>query len=1223
MNKSRINDLLSRRILVLDGATGTMIQRFKLQEADFRGSVFANHTLSLKGNNDLLVLTRPDVIESIHRDYLKAGADIIETNTFNATAISQSEYGTQGWVDKINFEGAKLARKVADEFTRLNPDKPRLVAGSMGPTNRTASMSPDVNRPGYRAVSFDDLAMAYGQQAKALVEGGVDILLVETIFDTLNAKAALFAIAQVLESLQKDVPVMVSATIADTSGRLLAGQTLEAFLASVSHFPLLSVGLNCAFGAEQLLPYVEELSQKTRFRVSVHPNAGLPNQLGEYDQPAGQMAAVVEQMLQLGLVNIVGGCCGTTPLHIEKIAALAPKYSPRVFPNIASNTKLSGLELLEIRPDTNFVNIGERTNVAGSKKFARLIAEVKYADALFVAREQVEGGAQAIDICMDDALIDAPRAMTEFINLIAAEPDIAKVPVMIDSSRFEAIEAGLKCTQGKSIVNSISLKEGEAEFLRRAKLIKRYGAAVVVMLFDENGQAVTTEHRIKVAERSYRILTDIVGYQSEDIIFDPNILAIGTGMIEHSTQAVSFIETCRWIKQNLPNTKVSGGVSNLSFSFRGNNVIREAIHSVFLYHAINAGMDMGIVNPSMLQVYTAIEPNLLTLTEDLVLNRRRDATERLLTFAQNLSPEKTEVHAVQEWRNAPVTKRLQHALVKGITEYIEDDTLEAYNTLGSAIHVIEGPLMDGMGEVGDLFGSGRMFLPQVVKSARVMKSAVKVLEPYLYGTAELEENQAKKGTIVMVTVKGDVHDIGKNIVGVVLACNGYKIVDLGVMVPAEKIIEEVIAQKADILGLSGLITPSLDEMAHVVRELERHNIQIPVLIGGATTSELHTALRIDTDYSGSVVHVKDASKASGVASNLLNQEKKGGYIKHIKEKYSKLRSDYTGRRPALVSLEAARKNSFDFPWESYIPPKPAKTGVIDFSNFPLDEIREYIDWTFFFFSWDISGKYPDIFNDPVKGAEVKRLYGEANEMLDEIIKGKLLKASGVVGIFPAASNGDDIEIYADETRDKTLAVIPQLRNQEKKDDGSPNLCLADYVSPGDSKHPDWFGCFAVTAGIGADELAAEYRSAGDDFKSIMVKILADRLAEAFAELLHLKARKEIWGYNPNEDLPLQQLLAERYVGIRPAPGYPACPDHRGKQFIFNLLDATRVTGMTLTENLAMSPGASVAGYLFSHPESRYFNVGRIDRDQVADYAKRLGISTDDVEKFIPTYLAYK
>lgn len=1222
MKNNILTDQLSQRILVLDGATGTMIQRFKLQDEDFRGSLFANHPLNLKGNNDLLVLTRPDVIESIHRDYLNAGADIIETNTFNATVISQADYGMQDWVEKINYKGARIARKVADEFTALNPSKPRFVAGSMGPTNRTASMSPDVNRPGFRAVSFFDLVSAYSQQARALIEGGVDILLVETIFDTLNAKAALFAISNVLDELQKDVPVMVSATVADLSGRLLAGQTLEAFLASVSHYPLLSVGLNCAFGAEQLMPYIEELSAKSKFRISVHPNAGLPNQLGEYDQSAEQMAVVVEKILKSNLVNIVGGCCGTTPLHIEKIAGLVDRYSPRKVPAISKYTRFSGLELLELRPDTNFVNIGERTNVAGSKKFAKLIADGKYTEAISVAREQVDGGAQAIDICMDDALINAPQAMTEFVNMIASEPDIAKVPVMIDSSRFEAIEAGLQCTQGKSIVNSISLKEGEAEFVRRAKLIKQYGAAVVVMLFDENGQASTTEHRIAVAERCFTILTQIVGYEPEDIIFDPNILAIGTGMAEHASQAVSFIETCQWIKQNLPGAKVSGGVSNLSFSFRGNNIIREAIHSVFLYHAIKAGMDMGIVNPSLLQVYSEIEPDLLKLTEDLVLNRRRDATERLLAFAQNLSQDKVAEHKVQEWRNEPVAKRLQHSLVKGITEFIVDDTNEAYHSLGSAINVIEGPLMDGMAEVGSLFGSGKMFLPQVVKSARVMKASVAVLEPYLNSSTELQENQAQKGTILLATVKGDVHDIGKNIVGVVLACNGYRIIDLGVMVPTEKIIEEVIRNKADILGLSGLITPSLDEMAHVVKELERNNISIPVLIGGATTSELHTALRIDTSYSGVVVHVKDASQASGVVANLLSDEKRPAYINQVKENYAKLRENYSARNVSLVSLDEARQNSLKFDWNSYNPAVPRQTGIIRFDDYSLAEIRKYIDWTFYFFAWDINGKYPEIFNDPLKGAEAKRLHAEANALLDEIVNGKLLKASGVVGIFPAFASSDDILIYSDELRKNISSKFPQLRNQEKKDDGVPNLCLSDFVAPVGANN-DWVGCFAVTVGHGADELAEKYRSAGDDFKSIMVKIIADRLAEAFAELLHQKIRNEIWAYSPSEDLSLQQILSERYRGIRPAPGYPACPDHRGKQFIFDLLNVNQNTGMTLTENLAMHPGASVAGYYFSHPESKYFTVGKVSEEQVRDYAHRLNLSAEEVEKFIPTYLAYK
>lgn len=1221
MSKDLLKEQLNSRVLVLDGAMGTMIQRFKLDEDDFRGAQFATHPKTLKGNNDLLVITRPDVIESIHRDYLQAGADIIETNTFNATTISQADYATEAWVEAINLEGARLARRVADEFTALNPSKPRFVAGSMGPTNRTASMSPDVNRPAYRAVTFAQLVEAYSQQARALIAGGVDILLVETIFDTLNAKAALFAIAGVLEEMRKDIPVMVSATIADAGGRLLTGQTLEAFLASVSHYPLLSVGLNCAFGAEQLLPYVEELAAKSPILVSVHPNAGLPNQLGEYDQSADQMAGILNRFLELNLLNIVGGCCGTTPAHIASIAKLVEGHSPRKIPTIPNYSRYSGLELLELRPNVNFVNIGERTNVAGSKKFAKLIAEGNYAEAVTVARQQVEGGAQAIDVCMDDALIDAPVAMTKFLNMIAAEPDIAKVPVMIDSSRFEAIEAGLRCTQGKSMVNSISLKEGEEEFIRRARLIRRYGAAVVVMLFDEQGQADTTPRRVEVADRSYRILTQTVGYPPEDIIFDPNVLAIGTGMAEHASQAVSFIETCRWIKENLPGAKVSGGISNLSFSFRGNNAIREAIHSVFLYHAIKSGLDMAIVNPAMLQVYSQIEPNLLKLTEDLVLNRRRDATDRLLAYARNMQQEIVEETRVAEWRNGSVVQRLQHSLVKGITDYIEDDTLEAYNELGSAIGVIEGPLMEGMAEVGELFGSGKMFLPQVVKSARVMKSAVSVLEPYMSTTDDLESNQAQKGTIVLATVKGDVHDIGKNIVGVVLACNGYRIIDLGVMVPVERIVEEVKRSKADIVGLSGLITPSLDEMVHVVKEFDNHGIGIPVLIGGATTSELHTALKLDTVYQGTLVHVKDASQAGGVVANLLSPERSMEFAEQTAHKYARLREGYTSKKINLISLGQARANALNFPWEHYTPPRPRQTGIIRFHNYSLAEIRNYIDWTFYFFSWDINGRYPAILDDPVKGPEAARLYREANLLLDEIVENNLLRASGVVGLFPASSHGDDIVVYADEARTERLTTLYQLRNQEEKEEGVPNLCLSDFIAPEGGQN-DWIGCFAVTVGHGADELSEKYRLEGDDYRAIAVKTLADRLAEAFAELLHRKVRMEIWGYSPNEDIPIQELLHERYRGIRPAPGYPACPDHRGKQHIFNLLNVTENSGMSLTENLSMIPGASVAGYYFSHSQSRYFTVGKLSRRQVEDYAQRQGLPIKEAERFIPTHLAY-
>lgn len=1215
-----LRELLKSRILVLDGAMGTMIQRNKLKEEDFRGDILKNHPVNLKGNNDLLNLTRPDVIGHIHRAYLEAGADIIETNTFNSTRISQSDYGLEQMVYELNLAGARLARSIADEFSNANPQKPRFVAGSIGPTNRTASMSPDVERPGYRAVTFDQLVSAYTEQAEALIDGGVDILLIETIFDTLNAKAALFAISEILERRGIDIPVMVSATIADNGGRLLTGQTLEAFVCSVSHFPLLSIGLNCAFGAEQMHPFVEELSAITPFFVSAHPNAGLPNQFGEYDQSAQEMAEIVEQMLANGLVNIVGGCCGTTPKHIELVANLAQRYKPRIIPEIPRHTRLSGLELLEIRPESNFINIGERTNVAGSKKFARLIAEGKYAEALSVAREQVEGGAQAIDICMDDALIDAPKAMTEFLNLIASEPDVARIPVMIDSSRFNVIEAGLKCTQGKSLVNSISLKEGETEFVRRAKIIKRFGAAVVVMLFDESGQAVTTEHRCRVAERSYRILTEKIGFSPEDIIIDPNILAIGTGMVEHSTQAVSFIETVKWIKQNLPYAKVSGGVSNLSFSFRGNNLVREAIHSVFLYHAIQAGMDMGIVNPSLLMVYTDIEPNLLKLTEDLVLNRRRDATERLLAYASKFEETDLKHHKTDDWRLLPVEQRLKHSLIKGTDEFIRVDVEEAYNKLKSPISVIEGPLMDGMREVGNLFGTGRMFLPQVVKSARVMKQAVKVLEPYL-GVQAMDSQRTEQKKIVLATVKGDVHDIGKNIVGVVLACNGYSIIDLGVMVPAERIVDEVKASKADIVGLSGLITPSLDEMVHVVKELKRNGINIPVLIGGATTSELHTALKIAPEYSGAVVHVRDASQASGIVANLLSTDKSASTINDYRKRYHQLRESYSGSQTVLVPIEQARKNSLKLNWDNYKPVKPKQTGINTLSNIDVNELIPYIDWTFFFRAWGLKGRYPDILTDPVHGGEAQKLKAEAEAMLKQISEQKLLSPEGVYGIFPAASSGDDIIVYTDETRTSSLTHLPFLRNQEQKPEDETNLCLSDFIAPANSGINDWLGCFAVTTGSTTSTLIEEYRKNGNDFAAIMIQILADRLAEAFAEWLHLKIRKDFWGYSPNESLTVEQLLQEKYVGIRPAPGYPACPDHRGKQWIFQLLDIPRNASISLTENMAMNPLASVAGFYFASSASKYFNVGKIDNDQLADYAKRIGVSTTEAARLFPTFLA--
>ncbi|HRX68274.1 MAG TPA: methionine synthase [Tenuifilaceae bacterium] len=1211
--KEILNKIITQRILVLDGAMGTQLQKFILTEEDFRGSRFAEHPSLLKGNNDILVLTRPDVVEQIHRSYLEAGADIVETNTFNANRISQSDYGTENLVREINREAARIARKACDEFTKINPDKPRFVAGSIGPTNRTASMSPDVNNPAFRAVTFDMLVNSYKEQVYGLVEGGADLLLVETIFDTLNAKAALFAIGKILEEKNLDIPVMVSGTITDASGRTLSGQTLRAFVESVSHFPLFSIGLNCALGAEQLIPYIEELSENTEFFVSAHPNAGLPNELGGYDQSAREMANLVEQMLKNRWLNIVGGCCGTSPEHVRQIAKVANRYSPRIIPEIPKYTRLSGLELLEIRPNTNFVNIGERTNVAGSKKFARLIAEGKYDEAVSVAREQVEGGAQVIDICMDDALIDGEKAMVTFLNLLAAEPEICRVPFMIDSSRFSIIEAGLKCIQGKSIVNSISLKEGETKFIEHAKIIKSYGAAMVVMLFDENGQAASTQRRIEIAERSYSILVNKVGVNPCDIIIDPNVMAIGTGMREHADLAVSFIETTRWIKQNLPFAKVSGGVSNLSFAFRGNDRVREAIHSVFLFHAVNAGMDMGIVNPSQLQVYTEIEPDLLKLTEDLVLNRRKEATERLLMYAQESHDEKEEVSKKLEWRNQSVSKRLEHALVKGITEFIDLDVAEALDFYKSALKVIEEPLMDGMKVVGELFGTGRMFLPQVVKSARVMKQAVAILEPHI----ESEKKSVLRGKILLATVKGDVHDIGKNIVGVVLACNGFEIIDLGVMVPAEKIIETAINQQVDIVGLSGLITPSLDEMCHVAAEMERKGLKIPLLIGGATTSKLHTALKILPNYSGGVIHIKDASQASSVATELLTPEKKLQLISRIDADYEKVIKNYKDANPTKVSLSDARKNHFKIEWEKYNPPKPKDVGVFIFNEYPIEELRKYIDWTYFFHAWEMKGKYPQILSDSIKGKEALKLYNDAYNLLDWIVKDKNLTANGVVAILPAASQDDDILVFEDESRTKIAAKFPQFRNQEIKAAGEPNLCLSDFIAPVGSNIDDWVGIFAVTAGIGVDKLAKDFSEKGDDYSAILCKVLADRLAEAFAEVMHEKVRCEIWGYAQSENIEVEEFLKENYVGIRPAPGYPSCPDHRQKAEIFRLLDAKNNAGIELTESLMMLPAASVSGYYFSHPESKYFNVGKIDSEQIENYSKRMGSSIEETKRFIP------
>lgn len=1211
--KQKPKDIISQKILILDGAMGTMIQKHKLSENEYRGEEFKNHPKSQKGNNDLLTLTQPEIIKSIHLQYLEAGADIITTNTFNSNRISMWDYGLQDHIYNLNLQAGRLAVQAIREFENSGEPEEHFIAGTLGPTNRTASMSSDVNDPGARSISFDELVYAYSEQARGLIDGGVDLLLVETIFDVLNAKAALYAIATVFEEKGVTLPVMVSGTITDASGRTLTGQTLEAFIISVSHFPLFSLGLNCALGAEQLRPFVEELSKKSGFNTSVHPNAGLPNQFGEYEQSAAFMASIADDFMKEGWVNIIGGCCGTTPAHIKKIAEASKKYKPRIIPEIKKYTRLSGLEALTITPETNFVNIGERTNVSGSIKFARLIREEKYDEALAIARSQVEGGAQVIDICMDEAMLDSEKAMVKFVNLIMAEPDISKLPLMIDSSRWNTIESALKCIQGKSIVNSISLKEGEEVFLEHAKAIRKYGAAAVVMLFDEAGQADTLKKRIDVAGRCYRLLTEKLNFPPEDIIFDPNVLAIATGIEEHNNYAVDFIKTTEWIKENLPHAKVSGGISNLSFSFRGTDKVREAIHSVFLFYAIKAGLDMGIVNPGMLQVYTEIQPDMLHLIEDVVLNRRKDGTERLVKFAEGIKNEGKKEEKEDAWRQLPVIERIKHSLIKGLDEFIDLDVEEARPLFNHSIDLIEGPLMGGMNEVGDLFGSGRMFLPQVVKSARVMKKAVSKLAPYI---EKESEGQARKiaGRVLLATVKGDVHDIGKNIVGVVLSCNNYEVIDLGVMVPAEKIIDTAIKEKADIIGLSGLITPSLEEMVHVAAEMERRKIALPLLIGGATTSEIHAAVKVAPAYSNSVVHVKDASKAAGVLSALL-QKDNSSYVESVKAKYKKLRDDHNAHKAEknLISLSDARKNKLKTDWnqaELYAPEKP---GIHILHDIDLNELKKYIDWTYFFFAWKITGKYPNIFNDPVKGVEAKKLFDDAQEYLKIIIDEKLLEAKAVFGLFPAVSEGDDVKVFTDNTRKDVKTVFRFLRNQEPKEKGVPNLSLSDYVAPGTDALSDWMGLFVVTADIFKEKFD-KYKE--DDYATIMIRILSDRLAEAAAEWLHEKIRKEYWGYAKNENLTIDEILRLKYSGIRPAPGYPACPDHTEKQAIFDILEAEKAIGAGLTENFAMTPPAAVSGYVFAHPGSIYFNLGKIDNDQLKDYAKRKNFTNDEAAKWL-------
>lgn len=1224
-----IHNEIKTRVLVLDGAMGTMVQRYKLEEEDFRGDRFRNVSNNLKGNNDLLVLTKPNVILEIHEAYLEAGADIIETDTFNANRISLADYHLEELAYEINVTAARLAREATARFTRSDQDKPRWVAGSIGPTSKTASMSPDVQDPAYRAVSFDDLYHAYREQARGLLDGGADILMVETIFDTLNAKAALIAVfdeidARAAMNPASRIPVIASVTISDNSGRTLSGQTLEAFLFSVIHFDLFAVGLNCSLGAAELRPYIEELSEKAPFPIIAYPNAGLPNQFGEYDQSPEEMASHISDFLDNRFLNMVGGCCGTTPAHIREFVKIAKTAQARLVPEREHELRLSGLEPLTIFKGSNFINIGERTNVSGSRKFARLIKEAKYEEALSVARQQVESGAQVIDISMDEAMLDAENAMVNFLRMVASDPDVARVPVMIDSSKFSVIHAGLKCIQGKSIVNSISLKEGEDLFREHATLLRKFGAATVIMAFDEEGQATTLDRRIAIAARAYRILTRELNFPPEDIIFDPNILTIATGIEEHANYAVEFLKAVSWIKENLPYSHVSGGISNLSFSFRGNDPLREAMHSAFLYHAIRAGLDMGIVNAGALPVYDEIPKSLLKLAEDVILNRRKDGTERLLAYADQItgSGKKEESEAV--WRTLPVDKRLRHALIKGISDYIEQDILEAMPHYDRALKIIEGPLMDGMNQVGDLFGSGKMFLPQVVKSARVMKKAVAALTPRLEAEkAGMEGIPQNSGKVLLATVKGDVHDIGKNIVGVVLACNNYEVIDLGVMVPADKILSAARECHADVIGLSGLITPSLEEMVHVAREMERLKFSIPLLIGGATTSEIHTAVRIEPHYSQAVIHVKDASKAVGVVASLLSAEAKNDYAKSVKKKYEGIRSTYDKKADhTYISLADARKNKLKISWESGKVYRPQFYGNKVFFDYSLQEIARYIDWTFFFHAWKMNGKYPAILKDPVKGAEATRLFDDAQRLLNEIITKNMLIARGIIGLYPCNSTGDDVEIYADETCTNVLATFRFLRNQQTKEPGEPNLCLADFVAPKESGVVDYIGGFAVTAGLGVEEWVARFEQELDDYNAILVKILADRLAEAFAELMHERVRKEFWGYAKSEQLDIFAMIREEYQGIRPAPGYPACPEHSEKRTLFDLLEADKKIDIQLTENYAMYPGASVSGFYFSHPLARYFNLGRISKDQAADYARRKGFSIELTEKLLNTNLNY-
>ncbi|MBY6186444.1 methionine synthase [Marinobacter hydrocarbonoclasticus] len=1219
---------LATRILILDGAMGTMIQGYQLEEADYRGERFADWPSPLKGNNDLLSLTQPDIIHAIHTAYLEAGADIIETNTFNSTTVAMADYDMASLSKEINFESARLARQAADAVA-TQTGVPRYVAGVLGPTNRTCSISPDVNDPGFRNIRFDDLVAAYTESTEALLDGGADLILVETVFDTLNAKAALFAIDSVFEARGQRWPVMISGTITDASGRTLTGQTTEAFYNSLRHIKPIAIGLNCALGPKELVPYISELNRISECAVSAHPNAGLPNEMGGYDETPAQMAEIIGQWAEEGWLNIVGGCCGTTPDHIRAIAEAVQPHAPRVAPTHLTDghnvsTRLSGLEPCNFDADALFINVGERTNVTGSARFLRLIKEGDYETALEVARQQVESGAQIIDINMDEGMLDAEAAMVKFLNLIASEPEIARVPIMIDSSKWEVIEAGLKCIQGKGVVNSISLKEGEASFLHQAKLIRRYGAAAVVMAFDETGQADTYERKVEICTRAYQVLTEKAGFAPEDIIFDPNIFAIATGIEEHDNYAVDFIEACRTIRETLPHARLSGGVSNVSFSFRGNNPVREAIHAVFLYHAIKNGLSMGIVNAGQLAIYDDIPKPLLERVEDVVLNRRNDGTERLLEVAEEYrGGGKQEADPKDaEWRSWPVNKRLEHALVKGITEFIDEDTEQARQAAVRPLDVIEGPLMDGMNVVGDLFGAGKMFLPQVVKSARVMKKAVAYLNPYI--EAEKVEGQSN-GKVLMATVKGDVHDIGKNIVAVVLQCNGYEVIDLGVMVPVEKIIEVAKAENVDVIGMSGLITPSLDEMIHNVKEFRKAGLTCPAIIGGATTSKIHTAVKIFEHYEHGAIYVADASRTVPVVAKLIGPEREAFIAQHYRE-YAELKAkrEAQGNRKTLIGLDAARANRNQIDWENYTPAVPNQPGIQVFNDYPLTDLVERIDWTPFFRSWGLHGKYPQIFKNPTVGEEARELYDNARIMLKQIIEQKWLTAAAVIGLFPAntCDNHDDIALYSDESRSEELLRLHMLRQQIERVDND-NFALSDFVAPKSSGKADYMGAFAVTAGIGIEEHIERFEKAHDDYHAIMIKALADRLAEAFAERMHERVRKEFWGYAADENLDNEALIREKYKGIRPAPGYPACPDHTEKGLLWQLLKPEQNIGLKITENYAMYPTAAVSGWYFAHPESRYFGVTDIGRDQAEDYAERIGLSVEETEKWLAPILTYQ